>query len=33
MVNEMGVGSQKVQISSYKMNKSWGTNVEHGDCI
>ena len=28
----MGEGGQKVQISSYKMNKSLGCNVQHGDC-
>ena len=30
-VYEMGGGGQKVQISSYKMPKSWGINVQHGD--
>ena len=29
----MGGGSQKVQTSSYKMNKSWGCNVQHGDMV
>ena len=32
-VGEMGEGGQKVQISSYKMNKSWGCNVQCGDYI
>ena len=27
-----GRGSQKEQTSSYKINKSWGCNVQHGDC-
>ena len=27
----MGEGGQKVQGSSYKINKSWGDNVQHGD--
>ena len=30
-VGEMGEGGQKVQASSYKINKSWGCNVPHGD--
>ena len=29
--SEMGKGYQKVQISSYKMTKSWGCNVQLGD--
>ena len=28
---EMGEGSQKVQTSSYKINKSWGFNVQRGN--
>ena len=28
---QMGEGTQKIQTSSYKINKSWGCNVEHGD--
>ena len=28
----MGEGSQQVQISSYKISKSWGYNVQYGDC-
>ena len=27
----MGEGDQKVQTSSYKINKSWKCNVQHGD--
>ena len=27
----MGERGQKVQTSSYKMNKLWGCNVQHGD--
>ena len=27
----MGEGGQKVNTSSYKINKSWGYNVQHGD--
>ena len=30
-VGKMGEGSQKVQTSSYKISKSWGYNVQHGD--
>ncbi|MPX07483.1 hypothetical protein C0133_08915, partial [Moraxella catarrhalis] len=29
-VGEMGKGSQKVQTSSDKINKSWGCNAQHG---
>ena len=28
---EMGEGSQNSQTSSYKINKSGGCNVQHGD--
>ena len=31
-MGKMGEGGQKVQISSYKINKSWGCDVQHGDC-
>lgn len=27
----MGEGSQKVPTSSYKIDKFWGCNVQHGD--
>ena len=27
----MGEGGQKVQTSSYEINKFWGCNVQHGD--
>ena len=30
-MGKMGKGSQKVQTSSYKINKSWGCNVQCGD--
>ena len=30
-MGEMGEKGQKVEISSYKMSKSWGCNVQHGD--
>lgn len=30
-VAEMGEGGPKVQISTYKMNKSWECNVQYGD--
>ena len=30
-MGEMGEGCQEAQISSYKINKSWGCNVQHGD--
>ena len=32
MVGEMGEGGQKVQNSSFEINKSWGYDVLHGDC-
>ena len=28
---EVGEGCQKVQTSSYKINKSWKCNLQHGD--
>ena len=31
VVGEMDEKSQKVQSSSYKINKSWGCNVQHAD--
>ena len=30
-VGEMGEGSQRIQTSSYKMNKFWRANVQHDD--
>ena len=30
-VGKMGEGGQKVQTSSYNMNKSWGCNIQHGN--
>ena len=30
-VHEMGEGGKKVQTSSYKTNKPWVCNVQHGD--
>ena len=30
-VREVSEGGQKVQTSSYKIIKSWGCNVKHGD--
>lgn len=30
-MGEMGEGDQKEQSSSYKINKPWGGNVQHGD--
>ena len=27
----MNEGSEKEQTCSYKINKSWGCNIEHGD--
>ena len=30
-VGKMGEDVQKVQTSNYKINKSWGSNVQHGD--
>ena len=29
--DEVGEGDQKIQISNYKINKSWGCNVQDGD--
>ena len=28
---KMGEGGQKIQISSSKINKFWGCDVQHGD--
>lgn len=28
----MGEVGQKVQTSGSKINKSWGCNIQHGDC-
>ena len=30
-VGEIGEESQKLQTSSYKINKSWGYNIQHSD--
>ena len=30
-VGELGEGGQKVQTSSYKLNKFWGHDVQHDD--
>ena len=30
-VGKMGEGGQEVQTSSYKINKSWGCNVQYND--
>ena len=27
-----GNAGQRVQTPSYKMNKLWGSNAQHGDC-
>lgn len=32
-MEEMGEGGQRVQISSYKMNKFWGSNIQHSDYV
>ena len=29
----MSEGGQKVQTYSYKINNSWGCNVQHGDTV
>lgn len=29
---ELDEGGQKVHTSSYKMNKGWGCDAQHGDC-
>ena len=31
-VSKMDEDGQKVETSSCKINKSWGCNVQHGDC-
>ena len=31
-MGKMGEEGRKVQSSNYKINKSWGYNVQHGDC-
>ena len=30
-VDKMDEGGQKVQTFSYKINKSWGYNIQHGN--
>lgn len=30
-VDKIAEDSQKAQISSYKMNKSWACNIQHGN--
>lgn len=30
-VGEIGGGDQKVETCSYKVNKSWEYNIQHGD--
>lgn len=30
-VGKIDEGEQKVQISNYKINNSWGWNVQHGN--
>ena len=30
-VGQLDKGGQKVQLSSYKINKFWGGNTQHGD--
>ena len=30
-VGEMGAGDQTAQTSSYKLNKLWGCNLQHGE--
>ena len=32
-MGKMDEGGQKVHTSSYKTNKSWGCNIEHGDIV
>lgn len=32
-MGKMGTESHKIQTSGYKINKSWGYNVQYGDCI
>ena len=32
-VVEVGEESQKTQISSYKINRSWGYDAEHGTIV
>ena len=31
-VGKTGEGGQEIQTSNFKINKSWGCNVYHGDC-
>ena len=28
----MAEGCEKVQTSSYEVNKVWGSNIQYGDC-
>ena len=30
-ISEIGKGDQKLQTSRYKISKSWGCNIQHGD--
>ena len=30
-VGKIGEGTQKIQSFSYKINKSWGYNIQHDD--
>ena len=30
-MGKLGVGYQKVQIASYKINESWACNIYYGD--
>ena len=29
---ELNISQTKLQTSSYKVNRSWGCNIQHGDC-
>lgn len=31
-MRELSVSGQRVQTSTYEINKSWGCNAWHGDC-
>ena len=33
VVGKMGEGGQKIETCSYKINKSWDCNVQHGGSI
>lgn len=33
VLGKMGEGGQKIQTSNFKVSKSWGCNIRHGDLM